>query len=329
MIPLKENDIRPQVLFDRYLELSRQDALAMLAQADRFVESVCPGCGDDQGTESFQKNGFMIKECGVCQTIYCSPRPSAEQLARFYADSPSTNYWANDFFPAVLEARREKLFIPKALEIARMLKANNFLPKVICDVGAGYGLLLEALRQHWPEAEFRGVEPGEKLSAICGEKGFQVNKSMVEDMTAWQRANDLVICLEVIEHVFDPLQFVSALYRLVKPGGFCLVTGLGGDGFDIRTLGKNSKSIFPPHHLNFISVEGFRCLFRKAGFSDIQVTTPGQLDLDIVLNSNQEGSEIASFFKVLARRGEAACREFQEYLVRHQLSSHVWILARR
>ena len=126
-------------------------------------------------------------------------------------------------------------------------------------------------------------------------------------------------------HVFDPLDFVSRLATLLSPSGLLLVTGLGGDGFDIVTLGEKSKAVFPPHHLNFLSVAGFEKLFRRAGLSQAEVETPGKLDVDIVRNSGISHP----FLEKLAERGESALAEFQHLLVRNKLSSHVWIYGRR
>ena len=174
------------------------------------------------------------------------------------------------------------------------------------------------------------IEPGKESADVCREKGFTVIESMVEDAGDNGEVADLVTCFEVIEHVFDPSAFVGAIYRLVRKGGYCLITGLGGDGFDIQVLGENSKSIFPPHHLNFLSVDGLQRLFESAGFADVHITTPGKLDVDIVRNTYMDqNAEIPQFIKTLLGRGETALKEFQEFLVRHNLSSHIWILAQK
>ena len=73
--------------------------------------------------------------------------------------------------------------------------------------------------------------------------------------------------------------------KLAKKDGYVLVSGLTVDGLDIQILGKSSKAIAPPFHLNFLSVEGLYKLFERADFSEIDVITPGKLDLDIVLNT--------------------------------------------
>ena len=62
------------------------------------------------------------------------------------------------------------------------------------------------------------------------------------------------------------------------------------DGFDLQMLWEKSSQISPPHHINFLSLNGFRSLFNRAGLKNIQLTTPGQLDVDIL--TEQEVKEL-------------------------------------
>jgi hypothetical protein len=100
---------------------------------------------------------------------------------------------------------------------------------------------------------------------------------------------------------------------------------LGYEGFDILTLQDRSKSIFPPHHLNFLSEKGFKEGFKRNGFSFVDVWTPGVLDVDIVINSGEKNE----FIEALKRRGPQAVQAFQKFLSENNLSSHVWVLARK
>ena len=328
---MKEIDIRPKAIFEEYLKLSAQDAEVMLLDgSEKFVDILCPACESGDREDYCQKNGFMIKRCADCGSIFCSPRPAMSQLQKFYLNSSSSKFWAEQFLPTVVEARREKLFKPKAKQIYDLLSLRGLQPQNICDVGAGHGLLLEELQRFWHTAAFYAIEPGRESAAICRHKGFKVLEKMVEEAHEWRESADLVTCFEVIEHVFNPRNFIASIYRLIKKGGFCLITGLGGDGFDIQVLGDESRSIFPPHHLNFMSVRGLEQIFTNVGFTNVEITTPGKLDVDIVKNAIQEqGVAVPLVIRTILDRGESACEQLQKYLVEHKLSSHVWILARK
>lgn len=328
---MKESDIRPADLHNEYLRLSALDAERFFVSADR-IAMPCPACDSSQISPVFEKNGFAFSECRQCASIYQTPRPPLAEFEKFYGDSPSSNYWAGTFFPAVVEARRDKVFRPRVERLRLMCQEAGLEPGTVVDVGAGYGIFLEEWRKILPKSRVCAVEPGAALAKICREKGLEVLECLAEQAEAWHGIGDLVTCFEVIEHAHNPLEFIKAIARLVKPGGFVLVSGLGIEGFDIQVLWDKSKSVSPPHHINFLSVSGFETLFKRAGFDRVKVTTPGGLDVDIVCNALADEaltSSYARFIRTLQRRGQQAMADFQDLLVRHKLSSHTWILARK
>ena len=320
---MKENEIRPKKLFERYLELSKKDAQAF--ETGHFQEIDCPGCGNRSSEFKFEKDGFNYNICRECGSLYCSPRPCREVLKKFYENSQSSKYWSTVFSPAVAEIRREKLFRKKAIQIYRLLENERYVPKNICDVGAGYGVLLEELQELLPEILYFAIEPNPEFADKCRSKGFDTLETIVEETSEWSNRFDLVISQEVLEHVYSTESFIKSLYKVTKDGGYCLVTGLGYEGFDILTLQKDSNSIFPPHHINFLSIKGFEALFERVGFKNVQVWTPGELDVDIVANSPY----CDEFITTLVKRGSDALNDFKSFLQKYKLSSHIGVYARK
>lgn len=158
----------------------------------------------------------------------------------------------------------------------------------------------------------------------AGREGF------AEDVDSYAETGDLVVCFEVLEHVYDPLGFVRALSQFAKPNGYVMVSTLGVNGFDIQVLWEKSKSIFPPHHINFLSVDGFRRLFSRSGFVEVEVLTPGKLDVDIVRNAYKRDPTVLKGQRYMkALLGDKTKSErFQTFLSKNLMSSHVWIFAK-
>lgn len=327
---MKEYEIRPAALMNRYIELSAKDAGACFGEALR-VETACVACGDDDGSFQFEKNGFGYVRCAACGTLYQSPRPSRAAFEAFYRDSESSRYWAEVFFPAVAEIRREQMFRPRVDRIAALCREQGIRVDRLVDVGAGYGIFLDEWRTRYPRTELLAVEPSGSLARECRSKGLTVVEDIVEHVTGHEGSADLVTCFEVFEHVHAPLDFVRGLTRLARAGGSVCVTTLCIDGFDLQMLWEKSTQIFPPHHINFLSVRGFEKLFARAGMEDITVTTPGQLDVDIVRNAAERDPGILTghpFLRsVLGRDG--APERFQQFLSENRLSSHAWIIGRK
>jgi SAM-dependent methyltransferase len=328
---MKEDEIRPQALFDRYLELCEIDARAFSEPGERR-ELPCPACGSDAQQKEFEKWGFGYVSCLACDTLFQSPRAPRQDFARFYRDSPSSRYWAETFFPSVAEARRVRLFRPKVDEIVRLCSEEGFTPQSVADIGAGFGIFLEEWRERFPRARLVAIEPNPKMASICRSRGLEVVECFVEEVTEFRGELDLVVGLEVIEHIYDPLAFCRSLRELLREDGRLLLTGLTVDGFDIQVLWERSKSVSPPHHINFLSVGGFEALLGRGGLRDVRVFTPGKLDVDIVRAAARGNPEIVSgsrFLSRLLRSEEDVLGNFQKFLTDNRLSSHCWGWARR
>jgi SAM-dependent methyltransferase len=327
---MKESDIRPEALLRRYLELSGQDAELCFVDTPR-LKIPCVSCGSEQLVVEFEKNGFAYSSCQECGTLFQSPRPPIAAFEAFYRDSVSSRYWAEEFFPAVAEARREKIFRPRVERLASLCRTKNISVERLIDVGAGYGIFLDEWRKGNPKTKMLAVEPSELLAAECRSKGFDVVEDIAENVSGYNNHADLVVCFEVLEHVYDPLSFVQTLSKLVKPGGYVFISTLCVDGFDIQMLWDKSNSIFPPHHINFLSVDGFERLFTRAGLIDVDVSTPGQLDVDIVRNTIKREPELMKgqrFLHSIIDDQDIAVN-FQEFLAANRLSSHAWVIGRK
>ncbi len=100
----------------------------------------------------------------------------------------------------------------------------NLENKHVIDVGCGGGILSEALAKN--NAVVTGIDMGEmplnvaRLHAL--EAGLNIDYQQV---TAEQKAQtsasefDMVTCMEMLEHVPDPVSVIRACAQLVKPGG--------------------------------------------------------------------------------------------------------------
>lgn len=320
---LTENEIRPKDLFDQYLKLSEEDGKKL--NHEQFVRVSCPACTTTKTKFKYTKYGFHFEECPECSTLFCNPRPTPEQLREFYVNSVSAEFWSQKFIPVVENARREKLVKPKVKDIITYLSSHSLRPKKICDVGASHGFVLEELKHTYQDSQFFAIEPDSHSCNLLKSKGIEVTKGLLGESQAWDGQMDFVTCFEVFEHVNSPLHFVKDVYNLMAPNGLALLTTLNCEGFDIVTLQEKSKSISPPHHLNFFSIKGFELLLRRAGFRDIYIQTPGKLDVDIVINSGVQNP----FIETLKNRGLEAIAEFQQFLVKQKLSSHTWIWAKK
>lgn len=323
---MKENEIRPQSIFDEYLNLCEQDIETYFAQAPRYA-TPCPACGE-AGEFAFHKKGFSYETCPACLTLFVSPRPEKPSFDSYYTDSPSTRYWATTFYRETEEARREKLWKPKAQLVAEKV-ARFGGADVIIDVGGGYGTFGEEIR-NLGFAGITVIEPSVHLAEVCRSKGLATIQRFLEDITPQEIAGNsrCFVSFELFEHLHDPSTFLKAIRNLMGPDDLFIFTTLSGTGIDIQVLWEHSKSVSPPHHLNFFNPHSVNLLLQAEGFHLEEVTTPGKLDLDIMKN-NIEHVRDRFWRTFLTRASEEERQKMQNFIADNLLSSHMMVVCRR
>ena len=326
---MKESEIRNRAAHNRYLELVQEDAARLARDRSQFLEIDCPACGGSKHQPAFTKAGFTYAACADCETLFVTPRPTFASLVSLYGDSPSTEFWVKEFFTPMAEARREKIFRPRARYVAQ--RFAELERGRIGDVGAGFGLFLEELRAVWPSATAVAIEPSVDMAEILRGKQITVIQEMLENIPAAEADFDLLTAFELFEHLHDPLGFLRQVRDQLRPGGYFYLTTLNGQGFDIQLFWEGSKSVSPPHHLNFINPKAMTILLERAGFEVLEVSTPGELDWDIVEGGWRAGEgDPGRFFQTVARHGTAEAKvALQAWIRDHGFSSHLRAVARR
>ncbi len=330
-----EEDIRPQALFNRYLELARKDVDRFFSDRSGFVNVPCPACTSDHAELGLEKFGFRYLTCLACGSLYTSPRPRPALVDAYYREGEAVRFWATDFFKMTAEARREQIFRPRARLVAEWVaKAlqDQGKPGTFVEVGSGYGIFLEEIAALGLFDQVVGIEPAPNLATICRQRGFEIIEKQAEDVLPGELEASFATAFEVLEHLYDPCDFLQAVRSFLLPGGVFLFTTLTVSGFDIQVLWENSKSIYPPHHLNLISVEGMERLVARSGFELAELTTPGELDVDITRNIVAENATISVprfVQQIINNPREDVRTSFQQFLKANRLSSHMRVVAIR
>lgn len=323
---MKESDIRPSAVFDEFLSLSQKDiATYFQGTTDEFS---CPACCSE-GNHTFLKHDFSYKECPICQTLFVSPRPPAEAFSRYYQESESAKYWASTFYKETAEARREKLWHPKALMVRQILEQLGAERHDLVDIGGGYGIFAEEYEKVSGK-KVTVIEPGPDLAQVCRNKGLHVVQGFLENISPEQLGTGakVFVSFELFEHLHDPEKFLRHLFDLMLAGDLFIFTTLSGTGVDIQALWEDSKSVSPPHHLNFLNPKSAKILLERVGFNVLQTSTPGKLDIDILCNNQQHIKD--RFWRAFAIQAtENEKQAMQAFLADSGLSSHMLIVCQK
>ncbi|MAU58530.1 MAG: hypothetical protein CMC33_02585 [Flavobacteriaceae bacterium] len=320
---MKESDIRDQKRLNKFFSLMKKDSEDMINDSANFVDAEYKSWGCGKIEYVFSKWNYDYYRCNKTYNLFVHPRPSLKHLEKFYTNSKSAKYWAEEFFPPYMEKRREKIFKPRAKFIAEKFNLNKI--DIIGDIGAGFGLFLDELSRIEPKKNYYAIEPSNKMSKICSSKGYNVIKDLLENIDSNNHQFDLLTSFETFEHLQDPKPFVEKAYNLLNRNGIFYLTTLSGVGFDILNLWKDSNSISPPQHLNFFSPSGIKKLFESIGFSSVEVTTPGRLDWDIF--KKQIDNNEHRFFDYVHKFGSKdSIEDLQKWISKNNFSSHMCIV---
>jgi 2-polyprenyl-6-hydroxyphenyl methylase/3-demethylubiquinone-9 3-methyltransferase len=105
----------------------------------------------------------------------------------------------------------------------------NLDTKKTLDVGCGGGVLTESLAKNG--AITSGIDMAQealevaKLHLIESQLNIDYLETSIEDFAADSRAEfDVLVCMEMLEHVPDPQSIIDSCSKLLKPGGWLFVS---------------------------------------------------------------------------------------------------------
>jgi len=324
---MKEEEIRPQKIFDEFLRLSQKDIEEFFV--DALTENgLCPAC-DNFGEFVFKKNGFEFQTCSKCNTLFVNPRPSAKNFAKYYQQSSAAKYWATTFYKETAEARKEKLWKPKAKMVLGAIQKFGAMDHRVIDIGGGYGLFASEMGDLIRQPVLI-IEPNPHFAAVCRENSLLVLEKFMEEVDSSDLSGgpNAFTSFELFEHLHSPIEFLKHLYGLMESNDLFIFTTLSGTGLDIRVLWENSKSVFPPHHLNFLNPFSIKILLERVGLDLLEVTTPGKLDIDI-LSNNHDLIKDRFWSTFVAFASEPVKDNWQGLIADSGWSSHMMVICRK
>lgn len=141
--------------------------------------------------------------------------------------------------------------------------------KTVIDVGCGGGILSEALAQEG--ARVTGIDMSEAVIEVAQLHLYESNlnieyvRTTAEDIAIERKGTyDVVTCLEMLEHVPDPISIIKSCSELVKPGGHVFFS----------TLNRNAKSYL----LAILGAEYILKLLPKNTHDYAKFIKPSELD---------------------------------------------------
>lgn len=228
--------------------------------------SACPVCGEGAHAPAHAESGFEYVRCRGCDLVRREPLPSPAEQAELHAE----------YLPPTADLRRRFDLMSREVwaRARETLVARHGRGRVL-DVGCGHGTFLATMRSTgW---SVLGIDVCASGRAAAAARGIPVRGDRVEDLAGSVPPCDAVTAFYVIEHLVDPLAFLTACREILRPGGtlylrFPETTPL--KDLLARLSVANRLYDAPFHALDF-SPRAMRHCLRRAGFDDVVIRVGG------------------------------------------------------
>ena len=307
----------PDTLFEEYVSLLIRDMPVYFPADTLSPRNRCPACSRSADGGAFTKLGFDYQVCSNCRTFFASSVPNPSALERFKEEAPSSLFFSRRYLEFVNAKSEEK--IKKKIEwILDAAVENNLKELRILDLGTKYRSFLELMEGESLVDDLRSYSSFIKL------RDDFISATLLEQIP--KESFSVVTGFDFIESVFDFEATMNQIHRILTRDGLFFFTTRCSSGFDVKVLGKESKSILPPNRINVFSVEGLTSFFTGGNrFEMIELSTPGFLDLEIVRNelAKNRSLDLPDFFRyLLEKRDQNTHKAFTFFLQRNLLSSY-------
>ncbi len=99
----------------------------------------------------------------------------------------------------------------KAQQIIKMVEKNRLNPSTVCEIGCGAGEILFQLSEKYGDKQYFGYEISPQAFELCQSRSADNLNFYLKDLLEEDERFDLVLVMDVIEHVEDCFGFLRKL----------------------------------------------------------------------------------------------------------------------
>ncbi|MDE3241320.1 MAG: class I SAM-dependent methyltransferase [Nitrospirota bacterium] len=203
---------------------------------------------------------FTIVQCRCCGLVFVNPRLPEEHIKGLYDKA----YFDGQGFDPYISLEEEAQKIAGVTRVPERISAVKLPPADVLEAGPGGGHFLRLAK----ERGFSAV--GLELSNYAGNRLRQQALHILQGTIARagipDHAYDVIVAVEVIEHLPDPRTFFMEVARVLRPGDhFYYETG-DIDCEQAREQGADWDYIRPEGHLYYFSPRTLARYLRETGF---------------------------------------------------------------
>lgn len=198
-------------------------------------------------------DAYVLAQCAACGFAFKAPGIPEPELLRCYAQAAS-DHWEDRPDPHA-----------RSWDTLKQTVEQYAPGRTILDIGCFNGALLAFLGAGWDRF---GVEPSAPAAQMARARGVDVLGTTIDDVPDEPRF-DVIMAIDVVEHIAEPLPFFRAVARRLRPGGVFIVQTGDLDAWSWRLEGSRYWYCSLPEHLSFYNRSAMTELAAKTGMESV------------------------------------------------------------
>ena len=161
--------------------------------------------------------------------------------------------------------------------LRRWIKTSNLKNPMILDAGSGFGQYTYSLTRMLPEATIDAVDVKEEQILDCNRFFKEINQEKVHfsiaDLTKYVKpdAYDLILSVDVMEHILEDEQVFQNFFTSLKPGGMLLVSTPSDQGGSDVHDHDEEDSFIDEHVRDGYGYQEITGKLKRVGFEQVHV----------------------------------------------------------
>lgn len=210
------------------------------------------------------KEAFVLVKCSSCGHVYNNPRLTIERLNQLYN---------KDYYRFDERWEEKRVWLPALQDYVNKIKPyETRLPqKQLLDIGCGPGFLMKICQDNGWQVE--GVD-------VCAQAveygrtnfGLNIESGNFNEIDFKRKKFDLILALDFLEHLEDPVGFLRRCYDLLEEKGILIIETPNFASIYKKVTGRFWVG-FNPYHIQFFSVDTLRRVVEQSDFKILDLYT--------------------------------------------------------
>jgi hypothetical protein len=324
-------ELRPSTLLKEWRQLVVDDIKMQWEHKLGWVDVEWPG-QSSASVHAFNKNGFDYVERDSCGSLFVPHRPNEDQIWHWYRDSESSIFWRNKMLPTVRSYESATLTEPRVDWILSGLAEHFPEASRFMDVSTyGYETINSILERR-PYSQFLSLGITADLEVAASNDSISVKPTRISHLTTEALEADVILAFDILDRAHSLSDLIDALKNNLKIGGLLFANAPVSSGLEIQSLWGDSSLITPPDKLNLPSINALKSIFSAPDWELIELSTPGVLDVDLIMRAMKGGAEDLwprSLKVLVGGAKEHGADALIELLQSQRLSSYARFIAKR